>query len=116
MMLILMFCIVFGFLMDYEVFLFSWIKEEYDWIGDNTYFVVMGLECIGCIVMVVVALLVVMFLVFVILGVSIIKLFGLGLVLVVLMDVIVIWGLFVLVFMCFVGEVNWWVLALLRCF
>jgi RND superfamily putative drug exporter len=39
---ILMFCIAFGLSMDYEVFLLSRIKEEYDRTGDNTAAVALG--------------------------------------------------------------------------
>ncbi|HEY1278319.1 MAG TPA: MMPL family transporter, partial [Acidimicrobiales bacterium] len=47
---ILMFCIAFGLSMDYEVFLLSRIKEEYDRTGDNTTSVAVGLERTGRIV------------------------------------------------------------------
>ena len=47
---ILMFCVAFGLSMDYEVFLLSRIKEEYDRTGDNDLAVAIGLERTGRIV------------------------------------------------------------------
>ena len=47
---VLLFCVAFGLSMDYEVFLLSRIKEEYDLTGDNTRSVSMGLQRTGRIV------------------------------------------------------------------
>ena len=44
---ILMFCVAFGLSMDYEVFLLSRMKEEYDRTGDNDLAVATGLERTG---------------------------------------------------------------------
>ncbi|MDP1805123.1 MAG: MMPL family transporter, partial [Acidimicrobiales bacterium] len=76
---ILMFCIAFGLSMDYEVFLLSRIKEEYDISGDNESSVALGLERTGRIVTAAAALLAVVFLAFATSQVTFIKLFGLGL-------------------------------------
>ena len=54
---ILMFCIAFGLSMDYEVFLLSRIKEEYDRTGDTVAAVAVGLERTGRIVTAAAALL-----------------------------------------------------------
>ena len=61
---ILMFCIAFGLSMDYEVFLLSRIKEEYDRTGDNRTSVALGLERTGRIVTAAAALLAVVFIAF----------------------------------------------------
>ena len=113
---ILMFCIAFGLSMDYEVFLLSRIKEEHDRTGDNTHSVAMGLERTGRIVTAAAVLLAVTFVAFATSGVSIIKLFGLGLALAVVMDATIIRGLLVPAFMRLAGEANWWAPAPLRRF
>jgi RND superfamily putative drug exporter len=113
---ILMFCIAFGLSMDYEVFLLSRIKEEYDRTGDNASAVAVGLERCGRIVSAAAALLAVTFVAFGTSGVSILKLFGLGLALAVVMDATVIRGLLVPAFMRLAGEANWWAPAPLRRF
>src|SRR5213075_2629118 len=58
---ILMFCVAFGLSMDYEVFLLSRVKEEYDRTGDNESSVAVGLERTGRIVTAAAALLAVVF-------------------------------------------------------
>jgi RND superfamily putative drug exporter len=111
---ILMFCIAFGLSMDYEVFLLSRIKEEYDRSGDNTASVALGLERTGRIVSAAAALLAITFIAFGTAEVSFLKLFGLGLALAVLMDATVIRGLLVPAFMRLAGRANWWAPAPLR--
>ncbi len=105
---ILMFCVAFGLSMDYEVFLLSRIKEEYDRTGDNTQAVAAGLERTGRIVTAAAGLLAVTFLAFATSGVTFIKLFGLGLALAVVMDATIIRGLLVPAFMRLAGDANWW--------
>src|SRR5205085_6076380 len=83
---ILMFCIAFGLSMDYEVFLLSRIKEEYDKTGDNVSSVAIGLERTGRIVTAAAALLALVFAAFVSSGITFIKMFGLGMALAVVMD------------------------------
>ena len=61
---ILMFCVAFGLSMDYEVFLLSRIKEEYDRSGDNERSVALGLERTGRIVTAAALLISVVFLAF----------------------------------------------------
>ncbi len=111
---ILMFCIAFGLSMDYEVFLLSRIKEEHDRSGDNTASVAMGLERTGRIVTTAAALLSVTFLAFSTSSVTIIKLFGLGLTMAVIMDATLIRATLVPAFMRLAGEANWWAPPFLR--
>ena len=111
---ILTFCIAFGLSMDYEVFLLSRIKEEYDRTGDNTAAVAAGLERTGRIVTAAAAVLAVTFLAVSTSSVTFIKMFGLGMTLAVLMDATVIRGLLVPAFMRLAGEANWWAPAPLR--
>jgi RND superfamily putative drug exporter len=111
---ILMFCIAFGLSMDYEVFLLSRIKEEYDRTGANAASVALGLERTGRIVSAAAALLAITFIAFGTAQVSFLKLFGVGLALAVLMDATVIRGLLVPAFMRLAGPANWWAPAPLR--
>lgn len=111
---ILMFCIAFGLSMDYEVFLLSRIKEEYDASGDNVSSVALGLERTGRIVTAAAALLAVVFLAFATSQVTFIKLFGLGLALAVILDATLIRAVLVPAFMRLAGRANWWAPAPLR--
>ena len=111
---ILMFCIAFGLSMDYEVFLLSRIKEEYDVSGDNVSSVAIGLERTGRIVTAAAALLAVVFLAFATSQVTFIKLFGLGLALAVILDATLIRAALVPAFMRLAGDANWWAPAPLR--
>jgi RND superfamily putative drug exporter len=113
---ILMFCIAFGLSMDYEVFLLSRIKEEYDRTGRNATSVALGLERTGRIVSAAAALLAITFLAFGTADVTFLKLFGVGLALAVVMDATVIRGLLVPAFMRLAGPANWWTPAPLRRF
>ena len=105
---ILMFCVAFGLSMDYEVFLLSRIKEEYDKTKDNTRSVAVGLERTGRIVTAAALLLAVVFIAFATSEITFIKLFGVGLALAVLMDATLIRAALVPAFMKLAGDANWW--------
>jgi len=113
---ILMFCVAFGLSMDYEVFLLSRIKEEYDRTGDNASSIAIGLEKTGRIVTAAALLLAAVFLAFATSGVSFIKLFGLGLALAIVMDATVVRATLVPAVMRLAGDWNWWAPAFLRRF
>jgi putative drug exporter of the RND superfamily len=113
---LLMFCIAFGLSMDYEVFLLSRIKEEYDRTGDNTRSVAIGLERTGRIVTAAALLISVVMIAFGTASIAFMKLFGLGLTLAVLVDAFVIRGTLVPAFMRLAGRANWWAPGPLRRF
>jgi RND superfamily putative drug exporter len=100
--------------MDYEVFLLSRIKEEYDRSGDNEASVALGLERTGSIITAAAALLAITFFAFGTSGVSFIKMFGIGLGLAVLVDATVVRAFLVPAFMRLAGDANWWAPAPLR--
>ncbi|MCL4535153.1 MAG: MMPL family transporter, partial [Bacteroidetes bacterium] len=75
---IIMFCILFGLSMDYEVFLLSRIKEEYDRTGDNTASVGKGLEKSGKIITSAAVIVVAVGIAFSTADIVIIKTLGLG--------------------------------------
>ena len=105
---ILMFCVAFGLSMDYEVFLLSRIKEEYDRTGDNDVAVAIGLERTGRIVTAAALLLSVTFFAFATSGITFIKLFGLGLAIAVLVDATIVRATLVPALMKLAGRANWW--------
>ncbi len=111
---ILMFCIAFGLSMDFEVFMLSRIKEEYDASGNNEQSVAIGLERTGRIVTAAAVLISITFLAFGLSSVRFIKLFGIGMALAVLMDAFVIRGTLVPAFMRLAGNANWWLPKFLR--
>ncbi|HEV2754487.1 MAG TPA: MMPL family transporter [Actinomycetota bacterium] len=114
--IILMFCIAFGLSMDYEVFLLSRVKEEYDATGDNELAVARGLDRTGRIVTAAAALIAIVFVAMISSGISFIKMFGLGLALAVVMDATLVRGALVPAFMKLMGPANWWAPAPLRRF
>ena len=102
------FAILFGLSMDYEVFLLSRIKEEYDRTGDNALAVADGLAKSARVITASAAIMVTVFASFV-LGESVLsKLFGLGLAAAILIDATVIRMVLVPATMELLGERNWW--------
>jgi RND superfamily putative drug exporter len=105
---ILLFCIAFGLSMDYEVFLLSRIKEEYDLERDNEHAVAVGLQKTGRIVTAAALLLTIVFAGIATSQVAVVKLFGVGLCLAVLVDAFLIRATLVPAFMRLAGRANWW--------
>jgi RND superfamily putative drug exporter len=105
---ILMFCIAFGLSMDYEVFLLSRIREEWQATGDNRRAVALGLERTGRLVTAAAALIAVVFTATATSGVTFIRLFGVGMALAVVMDATLVRGALVPAFMRIAGKWNWW--------
>jgi RND superfamily putative drug exporter len=111
---VLLFCFAFGLSMDYEVFLISRIKEEYDRIGDNEEAVALGLQHTGRLVTSAALLISIVFLAFLTSGVTTIKILGLGLALAVLVDAFLIRATLVPALMRMLGDRNWWAPRSLR--
>jgi putative drug exporter of the RND superfamily len=104
----MMFAIVFGLSMDYEVFLLSRIKEEYDRTHDNARAVADGLAATARVITAAAAIMVVVFGSFLLESDRVIKLFGLGLASAVLLDATVVRMLLVPATMELLGDRNWW--------
>ena len=105
---VILFAILFGLSMDYEVFLLSRIHEEWLHRGDNRQAVLHGLAATGRTITAAAAIMVMLFLAFV-LGPDItIKLFGLGLAVAVLLDALIIRSVLVPAVMLLLGKANWW--------
>jgi putative drug exporter of the RND superfamily len=105
---VLLFCIVFGLSMDYEVLLISRIQEEYRRTGDTTQAVANGLEKSGRLITGAAAIMVAVFLAFGLADVVLIKSIGLGLALAVAIDATLVRALIVPAVMRLLGRANWW--------
>ena len=113
---ILMFCIAFGLSMDYEVFLLARIKEEWDLTGDNDHAIRAGIGRTGPVVTAAAVLLAIVFLAIATSGVLIVKMFGFGLALAVLVDAFLVRATITPALMKLAGRLNWWAPEPLRRF
>jgi RND superfamily putative drug exporter len=111
---ILMFAIMFGLSMDYEVFLLSRIREQYDLTGDNTSSVAAGLQRTGGIITSLALLLVIVVGAFSASGIIFIKLMGVGMIVALIIDATVVRVLLVPATMRLLGRANWWLPRPLR--
>jgi len=105
---ILMFAILFGLSMDYEVFLLSRIRERYLATGDNTRAVAEGIGITGGIITGAALIMVAVFGAFALSSVVLIKALGFSMALAVLIDATIVRGILVPAFMRVMGAVNWW--------
>ena len=103
-----MFPILFGLSMDYEVFLLSRIREEYDRTGDNTESVARGLAGTGRVITSAALIMIAVFLSFVASPVPSLKMLGLGLAIAILIDATVVRMVLVPATMALLGKANWW--------
>lgn len=108
-MTVLMFCIVFGLSIDYEVFVTSRIKELHDSGADTAESVVGGLARTGRLLTAAALLLAISFFAFLVSSVSFLQMFGMGAGLAVLIDALVVRGVLLPAFMRLAGDAAWWV-------
>jgi RND superfamily putative drug exporter len=104
----MMFAIVFGLSMDYEVFLLSRVREEYDRTGDPVNSVADGLAATARVITAAAAIMVVVFGSFMLEDNRVIKMFGMGLAVAVLLDATLVRMLLVPATMELLGAKNWW--------
>jgi RND superfamily putative drug exporter len=105
---VMLFAILFGLSMDYEVFLITRIQEEYMKCGDNATAVRKGLAATGKTITAAALIMILVFGSFILGGERIIKEFGLGLAAGILMDALLIRMAIVPALMFFIGKANWW--------
>ncbi|MEP6665277.1 MAG: MMPL family transporter [Nocardioidaceae bacterium] len=105
---ILMLGILFGLSMDYEVFLLSRIREEWDRTHDNTAAVATGLQRSGRIITSAAVLLAVVIGGFSLSDIVFLKMIGIGMLVAVLLDATVVRALLVPATMRLLGAANWW--------
>jgi RND superfamily putative drug exporter len=103
-----MFAVLFGLSMDYEVFLLSRVREEYDRTGDNRQAVADGLANTARVITAAAAIMVTVFGAFVLEDIVFLKLAGLGLAAAVLVDATIVRMVLVPSTMELLGDRNWW--------
>lgn len=105
---VILFSILFGLSMDYEVFLVSRIHEEWTHSHDNTSAVTTGQAATGRVITAAATIMILVFGSFLLLGERVIKEFGLGLAAAILIDAFVIRTALVPAVMHRLGSANWW--------
>lgn len=105
---VILFSIVFGLSMDYEVLLVSRMHEEYLRLGDNTAAVASGLARTGRLITGAAAIMFTVFVAFGLAEVVIIKAIGIGLAIAVAIDATIVRSLVVPAVMRLLGDFNWW--------
>jgi RND superfamily putative drug exporter len=105
---ILVFAIVFGLSMDYEVFLLSRIKEAYDRTGKNDEATMEGLSATASVITSAALIMILVFGAFAFARVLMVQFLGFGLAVAVLLDATIIRMILVPAFMHIAGRWNWW--------
>jgi RND superfamily putative drug exporter len=105
---VMLFAILFGLSMDYEVFLISRIHEEWLACGDNRTAVRKGLAATGKTITAAALIMILVFGSFILGGQRVIKEFGLGLAAGILIDAVLIRMAIVPSLMFLIGKTNWW--------
>jgi len=104
----MLFAVLFGLSMDYEVFLLSRMREDYDRTKDNAVAVANGLAATARVITAAAAIMVCVFGAFVLGDDRSIKLFGLGLAVAVFLDATIVRLILVPATMELLGDRNWW--------
>jgi putative drug exporter of the RND superfamily len=105
---LIMFCLVFGLSMDYEVLLLSRIREEYERTGDNVLAVAAGLERTGRLITGAAAIMAAVFFGFGLARSVIVQAVGIGIGIAVMIDATIVRALLVPAAMRLMGRWNWW--------
>jgi len=105
---ILLFAIIFGLSMDYEIFLLSRVAEAYERTGDNVASVAEGLQRSGLIITGAASILIIVAASFVLADVVVVKAIGLGLAIAIFVDVTLVRALVAPAIMRIAGPWNWW--------
>ncbi len=105
---VLVFAVVFGLSMDYEVFLLSRMKEAFDRTGRNDEAVLEGLSATASVITSAALIMILVFGVFAFARVLVMQFLGFGLAVAVLLDATIIRMVLVPAFMHLMGQWNWW--------
>jgi RND superfamily putative drug exporter len=105
---VLLFCVLFGLSMDYEVLILTRMKEAWERTHDNTLAVGEGLEMTGGLVTSAAAIMVAVFIAFGLAEVVLIKAVGVGMAIAVALDATLVRVLLVPATMRLFGDANWW--------
>ncbi len=104
----MLFAIIFGLSMDYEVFLLTRIREEYDRSGNNAQAVADGLAATGRVISAAALIMVCVFGAFILGGARDLKMLGFGLSFAILIDATVVRLVLVPALMELMGDWNWY--------
>jgi trehalose monomycolate/heme transporter len=113
---VLVLAIIFGLSMDYEVFLLSRVREQYDLTGDNRLAVATGIQRTGRIITAAALLLMVVIALFSASPITFIKLIGVAMLVALFVDATVVRSILVPATMRLLGNANWWAPRPLRGF
>jgi RND superfamily putative drug exporter len=105
---IIMFCVLFGLSMDYEVFLLSRIRELYLTTQDNRKSVSLGLQRSGQVITSAALIVILVSLAFVSADIVLVKALGLGMAIAIFIDATIVRALLAPATMRLLGEINWW--------
>jgi putative drug exporter of the RND superfamily len=105
---VMMFAVLFGLSMDYEVFLLSRIREEYQRTGETHSAVSEGLAKTARVITAAAAIMVVVFLAFIFSTEVFLKLMGVGMATAILVDATIVRMVLVPAVMQLLGPANWW--------
>lgn len=105
---VLVFAVVFGLSMDYEVFLLMRIKEVYDRTGDNTLATREGLSATASVITSAALIMIAVFGAFAFVHILLMQFIGFGLAVAVLLDATLVRMILVPSFMQIAGRWNWW--------
>lgn len=113
-LLIIIFCALFGFSMDYEVFLLTRIKECHDRYGDNKKSIIFGIERSASIITSAAVIVIFLCGAFMFADVLMVKEFGLGIAVAIFVDAFLVRSLLVPATMSMVKQINWYCPAWLK--
>ncbi len=105
---LMMFAVLFGLSMDYEVFLISHMKEAWDTLRDNRAAVVEGVATTGTVITAAALIMISVFFAFIINGDPVVKQFGVGMGVAILIDATLVRRMLVPAVMVLLGNSNWW--------
>lgn len=105
---VMLFCLVFGLSMDYEVLLLHRMQEEYERTRDNSQAVAFGLERTSGLITSAAAIMVSVFAAFSLARILVVKATGVGIVVAIVMDATIVRLLIVPSTMALLGDLNWW--------
>jgi len=105
---VMMFAILFGLSMDYEVFLLSRVREEYGKLRDTSAAVTAGLARTARVITAAAAIMVVVFLSFAVSDETFLRLFGVGMATAIFVDATIVRMVLVPAVMQVLGRANWW--------
>ena len=104
----MLFAVLFGLSMDYEVFLLSRVREEYEKTGDNSTAVSVGISATARVITAAAAVMIIVFSSFLLNDQRVVNMFGFGLAVAILIDATVVRMVLVPATMELAGKANWW--------